>query len=413
MIGNFSNKYQKIISVLGAALLFLPKINLISVAGQSAGIRIDDIVLLVLAIPLFLSFKLNAINKIEMYLGLMLFAFFLSNVFNTYFFNRSNILYSFRYVEYIIFFYIGYLYSKNFDINKLLIGFLCINGSIMILQTIGLMGGFSSEGFVDDSSARAIGLTGGPWEIGAIINFIFCLLVFGNTEHPPVSNKRLYVIFVVTFALILLTGARMPTLTHLVLLMIALYRRSKVKLFFLFKIAAVIIPFILAVLLIPNKVVSRSENLLSMENIDLFIYDYNHVKLEKDFKGFPDILYSDDADMSWLMRMAKWTYALRAWNNTSLTYAIGVGPGAWGPALDGGWIRLLTETGIIGLTTFFLSLKRIATISFSTTAIVLSLFINMLMIDIHIAYKAMSILFFIAGYSYSKHFKTALTFQSI
>ena len=62
----------------------------------------------------------------------------------------------------------------------------------------------------------------------------------------------------------------------------------------------------------------------------------------------------------------------------------------------------MSEWGLFGLSIFLVFLYRIAHISRATFAMVVALAINMLFIDIHIAYKAMSLFFFLSGYAYNK-----------
>jgi hypothetical protein len=69
--------------------------------------------------------------------------------------------------------------------------------------------------------------------------------------------------------------------------------------------------------------------------------------------------------------------------------------------LDGGFLRILTEYGIIGS---FLFWKLFSTIYHKTLQLkwmVISFAINMIFFDVHLAYKPMSLLFFITGFAYT------------
>ncbi|WP_220527392.1 hypothetical protein [Klebsiella pneumoniae] len=74
-------------------------------------------------------------------------------------------------------------------------------------------------------------------------------------------------------------------------------------------------------------------------------------------------------------------------------------------ALDGGWLRITTETGIIGLLLFVMFLMRVKRLSPTMSLCVIAFCINMLMIDIYMSYKVMSMMLLLAGY-YQKKKKT-------
>src|SRR6202035_430524 len=158
------------------------------------------------------------------------------------------------------------------------------------------------------------------------------------------------------------------------------------------------------ILLIPNPLTERSENLFSVANIERFQDQYSKASVpDEKFEGWSEVYTADEyTDLSWLIRLARWIIAIKTWTNSPLAWFVGVGPGNWGPALDGGWLRVMSEWGLLGLSIFLVFLYRIAQISRATFALVVALAIIMLFIDIHIAYKAMSLFFFLSGYAYNK-----------
>jgi hypothetical protein len=410
MIPKFNSSINKSIAILGVLLFFTPKINLINIQqGESAGIRLDDILIGILCIFLICGFYTigrSTLTRFEFLFGLLVASFLISNLINISLWKQSNILYSLRYIEYFFFFYIGYYYSSWYKITDLIFWMLLINGVIMILQALNLVGGFSSAGFSNSTSDRAIGLTGGPWEVGTIINFIFAIYLFDKNEY---SSKKINIIFLVTFSLIMLSGARMPTVAHLLLFLIYKYFNSKNKFFFVLSSCTYALLIISLVIFIPNPVTDRSAKLFSTENINQFFYTYKQIRTTHPFNGFPE---TDDlnvsGDLSWLMRISKWTYAIKGFISSPYSWFIGLGPGVWGLALDGGWVRLLTECGIIGTSFFILFFRKAVKLGKPVLGVVISLYINMLMIDINISYKAMAFVFFVVGYYYQKRISTNL-----
>lgn len=385
-------------------LIFLPKINIINISNETAGLRIDDVILLFFflvffATKSFTDFRFNSLEK--SYFAFFAFAF-LSNLINILFFSRSNILYSLRLIEYFIFYYFGFhffLFNKNLHPEKIFNAYLYVNFFVMILQAFNLIGGFTSvtgyEAQVAASAGttRTIGLTGGPWEIAAIINIIFAYKIF--------SKKYLTIHLLLYFSLctffIILTGSRVSLVTNIILIIFYYYINSRSKIKFIFKFSLITL-FPLVILSIGNPVVERSKNLLSENNLKILSEYYQNVSVDENFKGFEEEERIDDTDLSWLIRANKWAYATKYWVQRAFSITLGVGPGTWGPALDGGWLRILTENGLIGLFFFLWFLKKYSS-SKALQAIAIALSLNMLFIDIQMSYKTMSLFLFIAGFS--------------
>jgi hypothetical protein len=405
MLPRYSDGLRRTIVVLGVGMLFMPKVNIVSIAGESAGIRIDDVLLFVILALLMAGVLLARkvrINRIESITFLLIGYLLFSNFVNLQLFDRSSLLYSLRYVEYFIFFYIGrYFFDARYSAARLLYAMLFVNAILMVLQDFAIIGGFGSAGFSPDVASRPIGVTGGPWELGALLNVCLAIFLFDRKEVPGVTSRILVIAF--TSALVVMTGARMPALAHVFLISYYLYLHAPNKTYFLGRAAIIGGPLLVAILLIPNPLTGRSGNIFSAANIELFQEQYSKGLPEENFEGFSQSYIAEEGtDLSWLIRVARWTIAIKTWTHSPLTWFVGVGPGNWGPALDGGWLRVMTEWGLFGLSIFLVFLYRIAQISRAAFAMVVALAINMLFIDIHIAYKAMSLFFFLSGYAYNK-----------
>jgi hypothetical protein len=383
----------------------MPKVNIVSISGESAGIRVDDVLLLVI-FALFMAGVTLArkpqINGIESIVFTLIGFMLLSNLLNLLMFGRSSLLYSVRYVEYFMFFYIGqYFFDARYSVARLLYAMLLFNAILMVLQEFSIIGGFTSvQGF--QQYVRPIGVTAGPYEIGAILNFSLAVFLFDRYEVGGVTFR----IFLIacTSVLVVLTARRMPALAHMFLISYFCYLHSTNKTYFLRNAAFVAGLLLLAIVLIPNPLTERSENLFSSANVAEFKDQYTNASVpEENFAGWPETDTSEEtADLSWLTRVARWIIATKTWANSPLAWFVGVGPGNWGPALDGGWLRVMSELGLFGFSIFLVFLYRTARISRAMFAVVVALAINMLFIDIHIAYKAMSLFFFLSGYAYNQ-----------
>ena len=406
MHAKLSDNLQRLIIFLGVCLLFAPKINILSVAaGESAGIRIDDILIFIIFVLLVLGALLNhryKISKIESIVFILIGYMLLLNVFNLLIYGRSSLFYSFRYLEYFVFFYIGqYFFIKGYSIYWLFLALLLVNGILMILQQFSIVGGFSSAGYIGDVLGRPIGLTGGPWEISAILNFCFAVLFFGANKFNGFVQK--FTLFALITTLLLLTGSRVSALAHVVLIFYFYYIQSLNRAVFITKSVFVALVFAITVFLVPNPLSERSENIFSWSNIEHFMEEYAGASpIEENFGGFSEetVIFDQSLDVSWLFRIGHWAIAIKTWLNSLSNLIFGVGAGHWGFALDGGWLRVLTELGLLGTLIFLLFLYRTAEISCVMFAVVIALTINMLFIDIHIAYKVMSLFFFLTGYAY-------------
>lgn len=149
---------------------------------------------------------------------------------------------------------------------------------------------------------------------------------------------------------------------------------------------------------IPNPLQERSTNLFSANNIDLLQAAYAGVPDNPTVDKLYDVeLADDDSDASWLMRAGKWCVAVKLWTYDAATLLLGIGPGSLGISLDGGWLRALIETGILGMVTLLFLVRSLWRISPLLRAMLIVMAINMLMIDIYISYKVVAFLLFTAG----------------
>jgi hypothetical protein len=395
----FSRPTGQILGWTGLLLLFIPKLNVIGLqVGGAAGLRIDDLLLLFcffLFASILLYYSDVRPRKIELFFGIWVGAQLASNLVNVTLYGRSSYLYSLRFIEYFLFFYFGYYFAQRNDLRKVAKAILWINGPIMVLQMFGIVGGFASAlpGYTANVG-RPIGLTGGPWEIGVLINFCLAILLFDG----DVTKKAAIKVFLITTALVLLTASRMAMVTQLAII-IAFYRhRGRNTLSFLWK-SGVALTILAAVLwFVPNPLQKRSQKLFDIENLRYMQQMYERTPDNPSLDAFYDFENQDDSDMSWVMRVSKWCVVIKLWMRDSTNPIFGLGPGGIGVALDGGWLRVVIETGFLGLISLLALAPCIWRISQTLRIMLLSIAINMLMLDIYLAYKVMAFLFFTAGY---------------
>lgn len=380
-------------------LFFLPKINFIGFRNETAGIRFDDSILLIVTILLLVDWITNLNFNIEP-LPLAGFAvvgvFCLSNLINVGQ-GHSSFLYSLRLVEYMIFYWSGRcLIRLSYDLDfivKLLVGMNC---AVVVLQSAGIVGGYSAEGY-EPVVGRPYGLSANhPAEMGALFNLLFVVLVFGS------KGNKFWRWFLLIGACLFLVGSRSALLAHCLLTLVYVYKHSKNKIGFARKTAFISALLIMVFAMIHNKVTDRSADLFSQQNIETFRDVYDNIPVDRQFKNVDEGGAPEDSpegvDVSWYIRVFKWTEVVKTmlaqpWS----IWILGVGPGGIGVALDGGWLRLIVETGIVGTVAFLALMRKISKLSTLCSMSVLALGVNMLMIDSHMAYKVMAFLFLLVG----------------
>jgi hypothetical protein len=412
--------------ICGLPLLFLPKINLLSFGDrETAGIRFDDIVLFFICILFFWAhFSLQkSMNKIErlvfIIISFSLLSFGLNRLFvaENWLHVNASIFYCLRLAEYFIFFYLGAMSVSFFRTSPIISVFFIWNLILMALQWAGLIGQFTSMGYLGSTQGRVVGIASFPSEAGMLIDLLFCYLIFDESINRP-SFKTLpaelrsffektyvYWFFLICCTLVIITGSRIAILA---LIMAFFFRiideiRNKSFVAWFYGFVFVALGMLLTITLIQNtdSVFARSEGLFSFKNLKLIEVVWNKIDLTYDPIG-NEVVKFDAYDMSWWLRVHKWIYAFKIYWLHPLCWLQGVGPGFAMTALDGGWLRILTENGIIGL---ILSIKlylSIARLSHQLRWMIISFGINMIFFDVYLAYKPMSLLFFVSGCAWAK-----------
>lgn len=403
-----NRKMASIVLFFVYVMFFIPKMDLISLGGGfNAGLRIDDLIICFLFL-LFVLYAANnkktVVSKTEICFMLFLFVTAIGSLFSSTQYGRGTVLFPIRFFEYFVFFYMGiFLYKGGANIKKLLLLLLIANSAVAILQHFGVVGGFNVRGYQSNMSERVIGLTSGPWELGVILNFISCYFL---AEEK--SEFKKYIIFGVATLIIMMTGSRMSMLAQLSVLI--WYMKLSSSMITIIKRCLVVIPIMFAVYFFfgESTVATRSDSLMNSDNIDQLLGSYSSVRITESVPSWGDLgvlSRGDEVDASWSMRGIKWIYAIKLYLSHPLYWVIGVGAGSFGNALDGGWLRITTETGILGLLLFVIFLLRVRSLSPAMSLCVLAFCINMLMIDIYMSYKVMSMMLLLAGY-YQKKNKT-------
>lgn len=389
-------------------LLFLPKINIIKFSeSETAGLRIDDL-LLFSFLPIIIWARIaisHPLIKIEKLFGLFVFFSFLSYGINKLlvverFLNvESNLLYALRPIEYFLFFYLGLLLTSYFSLNSLMNWLFGVYAAVMCAQKIGWLGQFTQNGYSNQVDGRILGLASFPSEMGALLNLFFCYILHANPLRSPLKNFAIFLFF---GFLTNLTGSRIALFGLIVAYgayLLFSSRQSILKTALFFMIGSV---FILLAITSNPEVIERSKGLASVKNIDLIERVWNAIETHYDPCG-NEVIKQNLAsnDTSWWIRIHKWCRALKIYLQHPGCYLQGIGPGFATPALDGGFLRLLVENGLIGVFLFCTLLKTIARENRPLKWMVFLFCFNLIFFDAYLAYKPMTLLFIVYGASLS------------
>lgn len=408
-------------------LLFLPKINLVSMgARESAGVRIDDLILLLFCLVLFWAhFSLRrTMSAVEQWLlaivGFSLFSWSINKLLFSFDVLpvASSLFYCLRLLEYFLFFYIGALGALFFSKKRIISAFFWWNALLMAAQKAGVLGQMSVSGYVIDTG-RVSGIASFPSEAGMLLNLVFCYLIFTEEKSSrlrlllPAAFKPLmiksypYLLFLLCTVLVIITGSRIAIVALLVAFLAHLKRDLSKGFGGSWLLAALFVAIgvlLLTVMIQKTSAIwERSAGLISLRNLELIRTVWHQIETNYDPIGQEAVRF-ENYDMSWWMRIHKWCYALKIYSQHPECYLQGIGPGFAMAALDGGFVRILTEYGLIGSLLFMKFFSLISRQSLALKWMVVAFCINMIFFDVHLAYKPMSLLFFLSG-------ATAASFQ--
>ncbi|MDO6565143.1 hypothetical protein Q4488_17335 [Amphritea sp. 1_MG-2023] len=382
--------------------LFSFKINLV---GE---FRLDD----VLAFSLIIIF-LSANNKnlffdkpvilMLAFIALSLFSSLYNSLVEHINFIRG-FLFSIRHFEYLIFIVLGFfLASWGCNFTKILKVYVIYALGLIMLQKLGVIAPVS--GF---SASRAIANTGGPWELAAIAAFL--LLYF--------HEKKLWLYFGLSFLILFLTESRVTLAAVLVVFLFKFIRKDFIKSVFVATFAS----FFVVILLLFVSAINANVNSKGLSNIVIFervsdafssetfnsiVLTLNAITVVETQEEYWELGYGDglkeilknDGDLSTVIRFARWVVLVPTTLNGFDSTLIGLGPSFAGKAVDGNYIRLFIETGLIGLFIYlsfvFAFIKKTRLNYLSNYMIVIAL--TATFIDIFTTYKALMVLWVFYG----------------
>lgn len=423
----FDRKLSLLLILICLPLLFLPKLNLVSIdAGETAGLRADDLILLLFGLVLMLGHlhSRQHLYKVEGWIllitGLGILSFFINRLLVSLgiLSMDAKIFYSLRLLEYFLFFYIGAIASRYFSDKFIIYSFFLWNLLIMTLQKIGLAGGIIATGYHEDMSGRVQGIASFPSEMGLLLNLMFCYLVFDDRLKPKFINlfQSLFIRYILNrifffglfflFAVfIIFTGNRISIIALLICFLFRLKQDISLKSLGAYLPLLVLIPLIAGaigfVLIRTSGVYERSADLFSWKNLELFPLVWEKIDVAEHPTGH-EVSDGKNYDISWWIRIHKWLFMSKTYLEHPECYLQGVGPGYAGAALDGGLLRILTEYGLIGAYLFWKFFSCLYRLNKQSQWMIIAFSINMIFFDAYLAYKTMSFLLLACGYLFER-----------
>lgn len=400
-------------------LLFIPKINLLAIAGSNAGIRVDDLILLLIALLFFVACVVNRhpLGKIEWVVFSITLTALLSCFLNL-LWKRvgriemvANPLYAVRLAEYSTFFFVGWVAFRFTRATRVAGGVMGLNLCVMVLQICGLLGAFFVTGYVSDIDGRAMGLCAHGNEMGLLLNICAVYLIYtlppkrlalvGRYRHIVLDSRLLLLGIALLF--MILTGSRIGLIGLLVVAAALVREMGLLRHPLTLAVTVMTASAALLLLLVGGErldLIYRSQHLFSAENLLMIPEAYQMIDIEEmTFLDAASVDLSEGGyDTSWLMRLYKWLFILKYYLHHPESWLLGIGPGVCGSCLDGSYLRILTENGLVGLSLYLYLFLSIGRTGRAMRFVVATYLINMIFIDSYISYKPMIMLLFLTGY---------------
>lgn len=417
------NKLVFFVLFITLPLLFLPKINLISIGNETAGLRFDDLVLFVIGFLLMFSHIVSdkKFYKVEGWIFLITLFSLVSFISNRFLVGLdilhmdAKIFYTVRLLEYFMFFYVGSMASRYIE-GRVIIGvFFTWNFVLMLLQKLSLVGAVTVVGYDGDVSSRVQGIASFPSEMGLLLNLLFCYMIFDKTpsrvirmiQSPAIRwflrKSYIYWMFFLFAILVILTGNRISIVALIVCFAFRLKEEVNFRSIGSLLTVAIIVPLSLLAMgsLIINTaaIYQRSAGLFSFRNLELAELVWEKIDLKQNPVG-NEVISVSDYDASWWMRIHKWVHVMKAYVSNPAVYLQGLGPGFAWAALDGGLLRIFVENGIIGALLYWKFFSSIYRINLQMKWMSIAFLFNMIFFDAYLAYKTMSFFLFAAGHSF-------------
>lgn len=388
---NSVNKSSSFSIILIPFLLVIPKVNLISIPGFWQGIRLEDIVTLLMLVFMILNsnkytLKFNHPNTKFFVFIAYVFLSYLIGYLSGISFGYIDLITIARIIEYstIILYFSNVNFNK--DNNKKIILFLKILIIINFLVSIGqyfeLVGYYSSRGYHEPNFDywRVFGILSGSWELSFVTSISYFIIYLE-------TKKKINVYLILTLIILFLAGTRgiqFPFILTIVILYFPELIKIQTKLKF------IIYTFIFVSIFYFMYFVQDINIFFLLKSLtDLMFYGY--------VPDFSDLSKSEVVYYSWVHRLKDWLIYYELMNTNLITFLFGTGfSSIYYESFN---FRILFGTGLFGFLLLILLTFRI------NVFIIIFLFITGITLDFTSSFKQFIILYFLFQYmrSYNKN----------
>ena len=388
---NSVNKSSSFSIILIPFLLVIPKVNLISIPGFWQGIRLEDIVTLLMLVFMILNsskytLKFNHPNTKFFVFIAYVFLSYLIGYLSGISFGYIDLITIARVIEYstIVLYFSNVNFNK--DNNKKIILFLKILIIINFLVSIGqyfeLVGYYSSRGYHEPNFDywRVFGILSGSWELSFVTSISYFVIYLE-------TKKKINVYLILTLIILFLAGTRgiqFPFILTIVILYFPELIKIQTKLKF------IIYTFIFVSIFYFMYFVQDINIFFLLKSlIDLMFYGY--------VPDFSDLSKSEVVYYSWVHRLKDWLIYYELMNTNLITFLFGTGfSSIYYESFN---FRILFGTGLFGFLLLILLTFRI------NVFIIIFLFITGITLDFTSSFKQFIILYFLFQYmrSYNKN----------
>lgn len=336
----YSTQNKRILSsYLIIFLLIVPKINIINISNYWQGIRIENLISLLLLGLILINpknYKFSNDYKFFLFCSFIFLSYAVGSISGV----SPNMLVLVRVIEYgvfVIFFSNSKLdYKKIIKFFKLLI---IINLVISLLQYFELVGFFSSRGYQAPNYGlwSSSGIFSGSWESSFITSVLY-FIIYQN------DKKKINIYLVLTLIILFLAGTRGVLVPFLLSVIFLYLGKLKINLYHLIIFSLVSYGFYYFTL----KYFALDVLLLFESFIRLVFFNQN---IFSDFSILPNEYYS------WAIRLREWNADANLFNTNLFTNLFGTG--YTNIYYESFIIRILLANGIIGLLVLFVLSLRI------------------------------------------------------
>ena len=359
---------QKILIFFIFLNFFFPKIPLFSIPGFSQGLRLENLICMILLIALIFGKRLTLTIKDFKHLKTYI-TIFIIILFSSYIGWVNGIelplIFVVRTLEYLVFAFLIFKSNIKVETIKIFIKFFylaCFFG--ILLQYLDLMGVFSSTGITDINPEKYTAFTSGPWELAFMISIsFFTLLIIDENNF-----KQIIIYFILTSLILFFSGSKTLIISFFCAVLVFFFFKTKtINLKIFFYIFMIILPIVTILILNEFKLkpLDQYEYLLHenpndvIENIIKIDYNFIYQSI-KEFLLYGNVRAIEDTAQQY----TSFQYRLIHWNNARDNwlinqYTIIFGAGAQFIYYDSFVFRIIFTTGIIGTFYFIIIALKI------------------------------------------------------